>query len=98
MARIIDDVTKIKINVLYSEYKNYSKVARELGVSASTVKKYVISGFDLSAQDNERKVLFEDLEKFNPNELISVESFGKICTYTQDEKDAILELQKELIL
>lgn len=39
-VKITDEVIA-KINELYSEYKNMSKVAKELGIAATTVKKYL---------------------------------------------------------
>jgi predicted transcriptional regulator len=39
-VKITDEVIT-QINELYSEYKNMSKVAKELGIAATTVKKYL---------------------------------------------------------
>lgn len=45
MAKKISQEQIIKINELYLEKKTYAGVARELGISASTVKKYVIKDY-----------------------------------------------------
>ena len=43
MARTVIDQDKIKeINISYIKNKTYAAVARELGIAASTVKKYII--------------------------------------------------------
>lgn len=49
MAKAISSEQVIQINERYAKCHNYSQVARELGVSPSTVKKYVRPDYKIVA-------------------------------------------------
>ena len=56
-TKITTDMIK-QINELYIKYKTYAAVARELGIAASTVKKYVVEDY--------RPIEEREIKKFNP--------------------------------
>lgn len=102
MARTkITDEIKEQINELYCELGVKSHVAKALGISASTVSKYIQPGYIRKAD--------RVIEEFN--ERPSVISFDKIDSFdgaagigyffthmTEDEKEDIKKLQKEIFI
>jgi hypothetical protein len=95
MARTVIDQEKIKeINISYLKNKTYAAVARELGIAASTVKKYIIPNFTLDVEEikfteslivpiSEIKISFDDYD---------------ICSLSDDEYLEIQELWKECMM
>ena len=98
MARTITEETKIKINELYLKIGTYSGVAKEIGCAPSTVKKYIIP--DFVPQENIKKKVFnrEDLPEFSTEGLKNVENWGSLCSLSEEEKNEIRELWKELVI
>lgn len=91
MARTVIDQNKIKeINILYVKYKTYAAVARELGIAASTVKKYIIPNFTLDVN----KVEF-NLPILEPKR---IEYSEKMCDLTEEEFEEVKELWKEMMM
>ena len=102
MARTkITDEIKEQINELYCELGVKSHVAKALGISASTVSKYIVDGYVPKEKRN--------IETFNGRP--SVISFDKIASFdgaadigyffthmTEDEKEDIKKLQKEIFI
>lgn len=91
MARTVIDQNKIKeINILYVKYKTYAAVSRELGIAASTVKKYIIPNFTL------------DINKVKFNSPIPepkrIEYSEKLCDLTEEEFEEVKELWKEMMM
>lgn len=89
-----DDI--ININKLYLKYGTYAAVARELGFSAGTVKKYIIDGFKPDVKIR----LFDEnsLELFDENEFEDVDDFGSLCELSDDEKGEMVELWDEMVM
>jgi AraC-like DNA-binding protein len=94
MAGRITIDQKIQINKLYSAYHNMSKVAKEMGISPSTVSKYVDRDFTMPPESmsnsNVGKVDWGalDLSAFEVDEL------GRLLCFTKEDelsKDAIRE-------
>ena len=56
-----DDI--INFNNLYLKYRTYAGVARETGFSASTVKKYIIPGYEPAPATKIKK--FEGEKEYN---------------------------------
>ena len=99
MARtVIDEETKIKINELYLKIGTYSGVAKEIGCAPTTVKKYIIPNFVPQAEI--QKIIFqrEDLPEFSVEGLKNIENWGSLCLLSDEEKEEIHELWKELII
>lgn len=89
-----DDI--ITFNNLYLKYKTYAAVARETGFSASTVKKYIISGYE-QAQTTEIKKFEGDLPPFEP-ETFRKDDWCDFIMYLPGEREEIEELWKELAI
>lgn len=96
MRKVIKFNDILEINRLYLQYKTYSGVARALGISASTVKKYIIDGFSL--------VRVEDIKHFKEKEIpglnvdIFKENWKSICKLKPEEVLELNDLWKELEL
>ena len=94
MARTVIDQDKIKeINISYIKNKTYAAVARELGIAASTVKKYIIPKFTLEVTE----------VKFNKpipeaSEITMNYNDNDICTLSEEEFNEIKELWKECMM
>ena len=98
MANAITHEKIKKINQLYYEFHNYAKVARELEISAATVKKYVDPNYE---PINEETVIRFDPELDMPKEF-STEAFlmtdncGDLCVLTEEEKEGLKILHGEM--
>lgn len=97
MARtVIDQSMIIKINNAYLRLRTYAAVARELGISPSTVSKYVIKDY--------QPIKNENIKKFDYDEYISrthipfniKEDLSNELVLTSEEKEELEELWKEL--
>ena len=96
-TKITTDIIK-QINELYIKLGTYAAVARELGIAASTVKKYV--------REDYRPIAEREIKKFDPiidmpisfsTEIFdNVENFGDLCSLSDDEMLEIVELWEEL--
>jgi len=85
----------IEINRLYKAKKTYAAVARELGISPGTVKKYVDPDF-------------EDIVVDIPKTTISPSSFEvaqfniltkkELFYLTDEEKEKLINLRKEILI
>ena len=91
-----DDVKKI--NELYYKFKSYAEVARQTGFTAATVKKYVVKDWVPINEENIRKF---DMSKdmpviFGTYLFRGVDNYGDLCVLSEEEKEEIYELQKEV--
>ena len=96
MTKITQEDIK-RINESYYKLKSYAGVARELGYSAATVKKYVIADY---IPEDQRQI-----KRFTPNDLPlmfgeylfrDVDNYGELCVLSDEEKEEIKELWKEV--
>ena len=93
-----DDI--LRINEIYYKTGVYAETARQTGFSASTVKKYVIPGW--------KPVMSEEIIVFNMNDIPDfkeavkcfrgVDNYGYLCVLTEQEREEIKELWKELVV
>ena len=98
MASKVTNEDILRINELYYKHKTYAEVARQTGFSASTVKKYVIPGW--------QPVVVESIKKFDENSLPDfqkaveifrgISNYGNLCILTESESEEIKELWEEL--
>lgn len=95
MARTVIDQDKIKeINISYIKNKTYAAVARELGIAASTVKKYIIPNFTLDIE----KIKFVESLIVPISEIKISFDDNDICTLSEEEFNEIKELWKECMM
>lgn len=90
----------LQINSLYFQYKTYAEVARQTGFAASTVKKYVIPGWEPAKNDN---IIHFDLVNlpnfFKVTPLFrDVKNYGDLCVLSKEEKEEMKTLWEELAI
>ena len=100
MASKVTNEDIIRINELYYKHKVYAEVARQTGFSASTVKKYVIPGWQPVVETEIIRFDMNTLPDFQKAVEIfrGVQNYGNLCILTDFEKEEIKELWKELVV
>ena len=98
-TKITTDMIK-QINELYIQHKTYAAVAREMGIAASTVKKYVVADYIPLEERQIKKfnAVYDLPADYSTNAFKGVENYGDLCIYTDEEAAEIVELWKELDL
>ena len=100
MASKVTNEDILRINELYYKHKTYAEVARQTGFSASTVKKYVIPGWQPVQVENIIHFDIAQLPDFT--EAVKIFFFffnyGYLCQLTPVESEEIKELWKELVV
>ena len=98
MANKVTNEDILRINELYYKHKTYAEVARQTGFSASTVKKYIIKGWEPIAAENIIRFDVAQLPDFTKAAEIfrGVNNYGDLCVLTDYESEQIKELWKEL--
>ena len=99
MARKItaDDIERI--NILYLELKVKKRVAEVMGISPSTVSKYIIEGFKAPVENAELPPF--DESKINTQawrQIGSWQEFCDSCILTEAEWNEMKEIQKEVMI
>jgi len=84
------------INELYYKYHTYAEVARQTGLSAGTVKKYVKPDYKPFDSSNEVKFTLDMLPEIDISRFRGVDNYGALCTMSDDEFHEIQELWKEI--
>ena len=88
----------IQINSLYYKYKNKAEVARITGWSASTVSKYVDKNYAPAAESDIKRFDKTLMPTFSTVAFETVDNFGELCVLSDEEKEEIKELWKELAI
>ena len=98
MASKVTNEDILRINEIYYKTKVYAETARQTGFSASTVKKYVIPGWQPVVIENIIKFDIAQLPDFQEAVKVfrRVDNYGDLCVLTEREKDEIKELWGEL--
>ena len=98
MASKVTNEDILRINELYYKHKTYAEVARQTGFAASTVKKYVIPGWEPVQVENIVHFDIAQLPDFTEAVKIfrGVDNYGNLCVLTDYESEQIKELWKEL--
>ena len=95
MARVAtEDI--LQMNSLYFQYKNFAEVARQTGFSASTVRKYVDTKWTPVVSEEIKKFDISQLPEFDPTIFKGVDNYGDLCVLSNEEKEEIKELWKEI--
>lgn len=98
MARKVTPEDIILFNELYFKLKTYAAVARETGFSASTVSKYIDKNWRPVEKENVKKFTKEEVPEFSTEMFRGVENYGELCILSDEEKEEIKELWKELAI
>ena len=100
MASKVTNEDILRINELYYKHKTYAEVARQTGFSASTVKKYVIPGWQPVQAENIIHFDMAQLPDFTASAQIfkNIDNYGALCVLTNFERKEIEKLWSELAL
>ena len=98
MASKVTNEDILRINELYHKHRVYAEVARQTGFSASTVKKYIIPGWEPVAVENIVRFDIAQLPDFTEAVKIfrGIDNYGYLCQLTPLETKEIEELWKEM--
>ena len=97
MAKKIDNAIIEQIQELYAKLGTYSAVAKELGISASTVTKYLIPDYKptgIKSTTEFNKPIDLNLDLF----INAKDELGSLCALSEEEWADLKELQKEILI
>ena len=98
MASKVTNEDILRINELYYKYKVYAEVARQTGFAASTVKKYVIPGWQPVVITNIIRFDMSQLTKNPSSEFKGVDNYGELCVLTEAEREELKGLWEEMAI
>jgi len=100
MASKVTNEDILRINELYYKHKTYAEVARQTGFAASTVKKYVIPGWEPAKNDNIIRFDLVNLPNFFKVTPLfrDVKNYGDLCVLSKEEKEEMKTLWEELAI
>lgn len=96
MNKVTNDDIKLMNKLYHTVYHTYAGVAREVGFAPTTVKKYIDPNW-INPDEIEIQIFDRELPEFNP-EVFRIPNWGALCLLTKQEKQDLIELQKELEL
>lgn len=96
MASKVTSEDILRINEIYYKTKVYAETARQTGFSASTVKKYVIPGWQPVVTENIVRFELSQIPEFDSSIFKGVDNYGDLCVLTEREKEEIEGLWGEL--
>lgn len=98
MANKVTNEDILRINEIYYKTHTYAETARQTGFAASTVKKYVISGWKPVEQSNVVRFNMDLLPDYKEAAKIfrGIENYGALCVLSEEEVKEIKELWREL--
>ena len=92
--RVITYEDKQEINRLYKQLKTYAAVARQMGISPATVKKYIVA--DFKEVDASTFIRFDrPLPEFDPKPF-RTDDWGSLCELSNEEIEEIHKLWEEI--
>lgn len=92
--RVVTQADIKEMNKLYVTLKTYAAVARATGFSPSTVKKYIIQGYQVVEEDNIIR-FNKPLPDFDDSKLLT-NDWGNLCVLTEEEIDDLPNIWKEI--
>ena len=98
MSRTVVTQEMVKeINELYLQIGTYAGVARKIGIAPTTVKKYVVPHYiaesTIQMKVFDKSKVPKDID-FSP--FMNKEDWGDLCILSEQEKEEVKELWKEL--
>ena len=97
MARVTSEDI-LRMNEIYYKTRVFAEVARQTGFSASTVRKYVDTKWTPVVTEDIIIFSMKDIPDFK--EAVKcfrgVDNYGDLCVLTEQEREEIKELWKEL--
>ena len=98
MANRVTSEDILRMNEIYYKTRVFAEVARQTGFSASTVRKYVDTKWTPVVSENVITFNMKDIPDFK--EAVKcfrgVDNYGDLCVLTEQEREEIKELWKEL--
>ena len=90
---------ELRINKLYYELGTYSGVAKIIGCAPSTVKNHIIKDFTPEPEVEPIRFTKAEIPKQLNDEIsLSTDNYGELCVLSEEEKEELKELWKELAL
>ena len=96
MAKITED-QKLQMNILYKRLGTYAAVAREIGCAPSTVKRYIVEDFVEPEKIQQKLFVPAALPELNLS-LFKEKTFAELCVLSNEEKEQVRELWKEMLM
>lgn len=96
MASKITNEQILEMNRQYLKLKTYAATARAVGVSPSTVKKYIVPNFADPAAVEVVRYCGGPIE--TPIDLFRIDNWGDLCVLSDDEVAALCEIRKEIVI
>ena len=93
--KVTEQIIK-EINERYAACGVKAKVARELGISAGTVSKYIIKDYVPEVKRVYKRFSGEIPDIVEKD--FDIPDWSVLCKYSDEERAAILELQKEILV
>ena len=98
MARRVTNEDFKLMNDIFYRTKSYAETARQTGWSAGTVSKYVDKNYAPSATTEIVRVDMSILPTEFNTDIFNIPNLGDLCVLTDDEKEDITNLWKEMAL
>ena len=100
MANRVTNEDILRMNEIYYKTHVFAEVARQTGFSASTVKKYVVPGWQPVTAENIIHFDLAELPDFTrAAELFKgIDNYGNLCMLTQREQEEVKNLWTELVI
>lgn len=89
MAKRVTEEDIIKMNNIYYSCRTYAETARQVGFSATTVKKYIIPDYEPAEASQNFNIELSDLADYIENI-----STSHLSLLTEEEKDNLKEIWK----
>lgn len=98
MASKVTNEDILRINELYYKHKTYAEVARQTGFAASTVKKYVVPGWQPVEINEIVRFNMTQLPEFDTSVFKGADNYGELCVLTEREQQEMTDLWRELAI